>query len=132
MNAPLLESCPLSQSSLGGGRGGGFYAGSLTFDKCLSLNRLEDRQRLNVRWLFSFPQGEWVSMGVPSDGSLYGIPADIIYSVPVRIKADHSWEVVQGLAVSDFARGKMDATASELVEERDMALSFLTSSEGKL
>lgn len=71
-------------------------------------------------------------MGVPSDSSLYGIPADIIYSVPVRIKADHSWEVVQGLAVSDFARGKMDATASELVEERDMALSFLTSSEGKL
>ena len=82
--------------------------------------------------MFSFLQGEWVSMGVPSDGSLYGIPANIIYSVPVRIKADHSWEVVQGLTVSDFARGKMDATARELVEERDMALSFLTSSEGKL
>ena len=73
-----------------------------------------------------------MSMGVPSDGSLYGIPAGIIYSVPVRIKADHSWEVVQGLEVSDFARGKMDATATELVEEKKTALGFLTSGEGKL
>jgi len=83
-------------------------------------------------WWFGTPEGEWVSMGVPSDGSLYGIPAGIIYSVPVRIKADHSWEVVQGLEVSDFARGKMDATATELVEEKKTALGFLTSGEGKL
>ena len=75
-------------------------------------------------------QGEWVSMGVVSDGS-YGIPSDILYSFPVRIKAGGAWEVVQGLSISDFAREKMDATATELVEERDTALQFLSSaSEG--
>lgn len=72
------------------------------------------------------PQGEWVSMGVMSDGS-YGIPKGIIYSFPVRVKKDRSWEIVQGLSVSDFAREKMDATATELVEERDLAFQFVSS-----
>ena len=74
--------------------------------------------------LFS-SQGHWTSMGVMSDGS-YGIPKDIIYSYPVRIKPDRTWEIVQGLDISDFAREKMDLTAQELKEERDMAIQFLS------
>lgn len=64
-------------------------------------------------------------MGVWSDGC-YGIPEGIVYSVPVCIKSDRTWEVVKGLSISDFAREKMDATAKELVDERDTAVQFLS------
>jgi malate dehydrogenase len=56
-------------------------------------------------------------MAVHSDGS-YGIPEGLVYSYPVTTK-DGDWEIVQGLEIDDFSRGKMDATAAELVEERD-------------
>lgn len=65
-------------------------------------------------------------MGVWSDGTHYGIPEGIVYSVPVRIKPDRTWEVVEGLSVSDFAREKMDISAKELIEERDTAVQFLS------
>ena len=65
-------------------------------------------------------------MGVISDGNSYGIPNDLMYSFPVRIK-NRKWEIVEGLSISDFARSKMDATANELVEERDVASEFLSS-----
>ena len=65
-------------------------------------------------------------MGVFSDGSCYGIPEGIIYSVPVYINADRSWEIVKDLPISDFAREKMDITAKELTEERDLAVQFLS------
>ena len=64
-------------------------------------------------------------MGVLSDGS-YKVPRDIVYSFPVRINNDRTWEIVQGLEISDFAREKMEATAQELIEERDMAIQFLS------
>ena len=64
-------------------------------------------------------------MGVVSDGNTYGIPEGIVYSFPVSIKAGGTWEIVQGLSISDFARGKMDATAKELIEEREVAATFL-------
>jgi malate dehydrogenase len=64
---------------------------------------------------------EWVSMGVASDGS-YGIEPGLIYSFPVKTKPDHSYEIVQGLAIDDFSREKMDLTLKELQEERDAAL----------
>ena len=66
-------------------------------------------------------QGEWVSMGVTSDGS-YGIEKDLIYSFPVQITPDHKYTIVQGLAINDFAREKMDATMKELIQERDDAI----------
>ncbi|MEH3032964.1 MAG: malate dehydrogenase [Aeromicrobium erythreum] len=68
-------------------------------------------------WLTGSADGDWVSMAVPSDGS-YGTPEGIIYSFPVTTK-DGDWEIVQGLEIDDFSRGRMDATAAELVEERD-------------
>ncbi|XP_071799837.1 malate dehydrogenase, cytoplasmic-like [Asterias amurensis] len=74
-------------------------------------------------WWFGTQPDEWVSMGVFSDGS-YGIPEGLIYSYPVKISGKE-WSIVQGMEISDFAREKMDATAKELMEEKEAALSFL-------
>jgi malate dehydrogenase len=63
------------------------------------------------------PSGNWVSMGVPSDGS-YGIPEGIVYSYPVTCKSGE-YSIVQGLDINDFSREKMQATQRELLEERD-------------
>ena len=64
-------------------------------------------------------------MGVVSDGSSYGIPAGIVYSMPVTIK-DHEWHLVSGLTIDNFSREKMDLTAQELLEEKESAFSFLS------
>jgi malate dehydrogenase len=65
-------------------------------------------------WLGS--KGEWVTMGVPSDGS-YGIPAGVIYGVPCTTE-NGDYKVVQGLEIDPFSREKMNATLKELEEER--------------
>jgi malate dehydrogenase len=67
-------------------------------------------------WALGTADGDWVSMGVPSDGS-YGIGEGVIYSYPVTCK-DGKYSVVQGLATDDFTRGRMAATHQELLEER--------------
>ncbi|GBG88739.1 hypothetical protein CBR_g48269 [Chara braunii] len=74
-------------------------------------------------WLNGTPEGTWVSMGVYSDGS-YGVPAGLIYSFPVTCKSGE-WEIVQGLSIDDFSRGKMDATAAELLDEKNLADSII-------
>ncbi len=61
--------------------------------------------------------GHWVTMGVASDGS-YGIPQDIIYGFPT-VCVGGKYEVVKGLEIDEYSRGKMDATLKELLEERD-------------
>ncbi len=61
--------------------------------------------------------GRWVTMGVPSDGS-YGIPEEIMYGMPCTC-AGGKYEVIKGLAIDEFSRGKMDNTLKELLEERD-------------
>jgi len=68
-------------------------------------------------WVMGTPEGDWISMGVPSDGS-YGIPAGVIYGFPVTCK-NGQYEIVQGLAINEFSRARMDATHKELLEERD-------------
>jgi malate dehydrogenase len=68
-------------------------------------------------WVRGTPEGDWVSMAVPSDGS-YGIPAGVIYGYPVTC-AGGRYQIVQGLAVNEFSRGRMEATYKELTEERD-------------
>ena len=68
-------------------------------------------------WVLGTAEGEYVSMGVPSDGS-YGIPAGIIYGFPCICK-NGDFEIVQGLEISEFSRQRMDATYQELCEERD-------------
>jgi malate dehydrogenase len=71
-------------------------------------------------WVAGTPDGQWVSMAVPSDGS-YGVPEGIISSFPVDCE-DGDWEIVQGLGIDDFSRTRIDASAAELVEERDTVL----------
>lgn len=68
-------------------------------------------------WALGTTDGDWVSMGVYSDGS-YGIAEGLIYSFPCVCK-DGDWEIVQGLEINEFSRGKMEATEDELAEERD-------------
>lgn len=68
-------------------------------------------------WLHGSAEGDWVSMAVVSDGS-YGVPEGLVYSYPVTT-SNGNWEIVSGLEVNDFSRERMDATAAELVEERD-------------
>ena len=67
-------------------------------------------------WALGTDGDDWVSMGVPSDGS-YGIAPGIIYSYPCRCK-NGDYEIVQGLDINAFSREKMDATERELREER--------------
>jgi malate dehydrogenase len=61
--------------------------------------------------------GQWVTMGVPSDGS-YGIPEDVIYGMPCTTEGG-DYKIVKGLEIDPFSREKMDATLKELLEERD-------------
>ncbi len=68
-------------------------------------------------WVHGTAAGDWVSMGVPSDGS-YGIREGVIYSYPVTVQGGE-YKIVQGLAVDEFSRRRMDATDSELREERE-------------
>jgi malate dehydrogenase len=67
-------------------------------------------------WALGTDEGDWVSMGIPSDGS-YGIEPGIIYGYPVTCR-DGKYEIVQGLEINEFSRARMDATAQELREER--------------
>ena len=67
-------------------------------------------------WVLGTPEGDWVSMAVPSDGS-YGVQEGIISSFPCVVK-DGQYEIVQGLEVNDFSRARIDASVAELAEEQ--------------
>jgi len=68
-------------------------------------------------WVHGTPAGDWSSAGIVSDGS-YGVPEGLISSFPVTSDGG-SWQIVQGLDVDEFSRGRIDASVAELVEERD-------------
>ncbi|MFC9948178.1 malate dehydrogenase [Streptomyces pratensis] len=68
-------------------------------------------------WVNGTAEGDWTSMGIPSDGS-YGVPEGIISSFPVTTK-DGKYEIVQGLDINEFSRARIDASVQELTEERD-------------
>ncbi len=72
---------------------------------------------------FATPAGEWFSAGVVSDGS-YGVPAGLIYSFPLTSNGN-TWSVVQGLSLGDDDRARIDASAKELIEERDAVKDLL-------
>jgi malate dehydrogenase len=74
-------------------------------------------------WALGTAPGDWVSMGVYSDGS-YGIREGLIYSFPCVCK-DGDWQIVQGAEINDFSRAKMAATEQELTEERDAVAHLL-------
>jgi len=68
-------------------------------------------------WVNGTPEGDWVSMAVPSDGS-YGVAEGILSSFPCTT-SNGEWSIVQGLEIDDFSRQRIDASVAELVEERD-------------
>ena len=68
-------------------------------------------------WEFGTPNNDWVSMAIPSDGS-YGISEGIVYSFPVTC-SNGQYKIVQGLEIDDFSREAMNASESELLEEKE-------------
>jgi malate dehydrogenase len=68
-------------------------------------------------WVAGSREGDWVTMGVPSDGS-YGIAEGVIYGYPVTTRGG-SYQIVKGIEISEFSRKRMDASLKELHEERD-------------
>ncbi|MCG7529636.1 malate dehydrogenase [Streptomyces sp. OfavH-34-F] len=68
-------------------------------------------------WVNGTAEGDWTSMGVPSDGS-YGVPEGIISSFPVTTE-NGTYKIVQGLDINEFSRARIDASVKELAEERD-------------
>jgi len=69
-------------------------------------------------WMLGTPEGDWVSMGVPSDGS-YGVEEGLISGFPCTC-SNGTWSIVEGLDIDDaFSRPRIDASVAELKEERD-------------
>jgi malate dehydrogenase len=68
-------------------------------------------------WWHDTPEGDWVSMGVPSDGS-YDVPEGLISSFPCICRSG-KWEIVQGLEIDETSRARIDASVAELAGERD-------------
>ena len=73
-------------------------------------------------WVLGTPEGDWVSMSVPSDGS-YGIAEGIITSFPCTTSGG-DYSIVQGLEINEFSQGKIDASVAELQEEREAVRSL--------
>jgi len=73
-------------------------------------------------WVDGTPEGDWVSMAIPSDGA-YGTPEGLISSFPCTTK-DGEWSVVEGLDIDDFSRQRIDASNGELADERDTVASL--------
>ncbi|MGB7860010.1 MAG: malate dehydrogenase [Acidimicrobiia bacterium] len=67
-------------------------------------------------WVEDTPEGDWVSMGVPSDGS-YGVPEGLVSSFPCVVR-NGQWQIVRGLEIDEYSRTKIDASVAELEAER--------------
>jgi malate dehydrogenase len=68
-------------------------------------------------WVMGTADGDWVSMGIPSERS-YGIPEGVIFGFPVTCSGG-SYEIVQGLDLNDFSKARLDVTVNELEDERE-------------
>jgi len=68
-------------------------------------------------WVSGTPEGDWVSMGVPSDGS-YGVEEGLVAGLPC-VCSGGEWSIVEGLEVPEFSRQRIEASVAELAEERD-------------
>ena len=76
-------------------------------------------------FLHKTPEGQYFSAAVPSDGSYYDVPAGLMYSVPLRSNGDGTYEVVRDVALSDFAKSKIELTTKELLGEREIVKDLL-------
>jgi malate dehydrogenase len=73
----------------------------------------------------STPAGDWFSAGVLSDGNPYGVPGGLLYSFPLVSKDGKGWEIVKDLPIGDDARKRIDASAAELVSEKEVVKDLL-------
>lgn len=71
------------------------------------------------------PSDDWWSAGVVSDGNPYGIPSGLIYSFPLTTKDGESWSIIPDVPIDDDARKRIDASAAELVQEREVVADLL-------
>jgi malate dehydrogenase len=74
-------------------------------------------------WCFGSREGTAVSMGVISNGNTYGVPEDLIFSFPLDITSDGNW-TARSYSLTDFQKGRLEASFKELLEERKIALDF--------
>lgn len=75
-------------------------------------------------WFHGTTGDEFVSMAVPSTGA-YGVPEGLIFSFPIRI-TDGQYEIVEGLSHNAYAQGKINATAQDLLTEREAVKDLLS------
>eukprot|EP01133_Synstelium_polycarpum_P012066 gene12066-14117_t len=101
-------------------RGGAVIAARKLSSAASAAKAITDHMR---DWALGTPEGEYVSMGVHSDGS-YGVPAGVIFSYPVTIK-NGKYTIVQGLPIDNITKERIDATIKELVDERVSACQIL-------
>lgn len=73
-------------------------------------------------WILGTPDGDWVSMAVPSDGS-YGVPEGLVSSFPCTC-ANGSYSIVQGLDIDDYSQARINASVNELQDEREAVRSL--------
>jgi len=85
-------------------------ASSAASAACSAMNHVRD-------WVLGTASGDWVSMGVPSDGNPYGVADGVIYSFPVTCRRGE-WAIVEGLSIDAFTRERMRVSEAELFEER--------------
>jgi len=74
-------------------------------------------------WWVGTKSGEYASIGVISDGNPYGFTDNLVFSFPCVCK-NGEWEIVKGLALSEFSKKKLEITEKELLEERKLALNI--------
>ena len=75
--------------------------------------------------VFPTPAGDWNSVAVCSRGDAYDVESDLITSFPIRTEDGQSWSIVPGLPVNDFSRARIDATVTELREEKALVADLL-------
>jgi malate dehydrogenase len=102
-------------------RGAAIIAARGLSSACSAASALVDHVRDLSR---PTPASDWVSVAVCSDGS-YGVEEGLISSFPVRVDAKGNWSIVQGLTLSEFAKGKVTATVNELKAEREVIKGLL-------
>jgi len=96
------------------GRGGAVIRARGASSAASAANAAIDHMR---DWVRGTPDGDWVSMSVPSDGS-YDVPEGLMCSFPCTAR-EGTWQIVPGLDINDYSRAKIDTSAQELAAERD-------------
>jgi malate dehydrogenase len=74
-------------------------------------------------WFTETPEGDWVSMAIPSGA--YGVEEGLVFSYPVRCDGKGNYEIVEGIELNDFAKSKIETTKQQLLEEREIVKDLL-------